>query len=87
MKLKLDENLPESLLATLKELGHDVDNVRLEGLTGGNDPDVWQAAQKTERFLLTQAAARPDRPAIIKPAREKDLVPPIFFHTLRRLRM
>lgn len=30
MKVKLDENLPESLLPTLRSLGHDVDNVRVE---------------------------------------------------------
>jgi len=30
MKLKLDENLPEPLLRSLKALGHDADNVRLE---------------------------------------------------------
>ena len=45
MKVKLDENLPESLLHVLSALGHDVDNVRLEGITGQNDPDVWQATQ------------------------------------------
>ncbi|MGN6643777.1 MAG: DUF5615 family PIN-like protein [Verrucomicrobiota bacterium] len=54
MKLKLDENLPESLLATLTMLGHDVDNVRLEGLHGQADTEVWQAAQEVERFLITQ---------------------------------
>jgi hypothetical protein len=32
MKLKLDENLPDSLLATLKALGYDVDNAMAEGL-------------------------------------------------------
>jgi len=35
MKLKLDENLPESLLPTLASLGHDVDNVRVEDWQGG----------------------------------------------------
>jgi predicted nuclease of predicted toxin-antitoxin system len=54
MKLKLDENLPESLVPVLASLGHEVDNVRIEGLAGRNDPDVWQAAQKAERFLITQ---------------------------------
>lgn len=54
MKLKLDENLPESLLPTLQALGHDTDNVRLEGLRGQADADIWQAAQKAERFLITQ---------------------------------
>lgn len=54
MKLKLDENLPESLLPALQTLGHDVDNVRMEGLRGQADADIWQAAQKVERFLITQ---------------------------------
>ena len=44
MKLKLDENLPESLVPALSALGHDVDNVRLEGLVGQSDPNVWRAA-------------------------------------------
>ena len=54
MKLKLDENLPESLVAELAALNHDVDNVRLEGLSGRNDSDVWAAAQSEGRFLVTQ---------------------------------
>jgi predicted nuclease of predicted toxin-antitoxin system len=54
MKIKLDENLPESLLAPLGALGHDVDNVRQEGLAGRSDPEVWQAAQRAGRFLITQ---------------------------------
>ncbi|HWY76028.1 MAG TPA: DUF5615 family PIN-like protein [Verrucomicrobiae bacterium] len=54
MKVKLDENLPESLLHTLGALGHDVDNVRIEGLSGQADADIWRAAQTAERFLITQ---------------------------------
>ena len=54
MRLKLDENLPESLLSSLAALSHDVDNVRSEGLAGQSDPDVWQAAQASERFFITQ---------------------------------
>ena len=54
MKLKLDENLPEALLAELATLNHDADNVRLEGLAGRNDPDVWGAAQAAARFLITK---------------------------------
>lgn len=54
MKLKLDENLPESLVPALVALGHDVDNVRLEGLAGQSDPNVWQAAQLEGRLLITQ---------------------------------
>ena len=54
MKIKLDENLPESLLASVRALGHDADNVREEGLAGRPDPDVWQAAQVSGRFFITQ---------------------------------
>ena len=31
-----------------------MDNVRMEGLSGRPDPDVWQAAQVSERYLITQ---------------------------------
>jgi predicted nuclease of predicted toxin-antitoxin system len=54
MKIKLDENLPESLAELLVLLGHDADTVRSEGLAGAMDPDVWAAAQSEGRFLITQ---------------------------------
>lgn len=54
MKIKLDENLPERLVAELQILGHDVDTVRAEHLAGKDDGEVWQAAQSAGRFLITQ---------------------------------
>lgn len=54
MKIKLDENLPLSLLAELRALGHDVDSVPDEGLAAHPDADVWAAAQREGRFLITQ---------------------------------
>jgi predicted nuclease of predicted toxin-antitoxin system len=54
MKLKLDENLQETLVSALFELGHDVDSVRLEGLEGCDDGEVWAAAQEAGRILITQ---------------------------------
>ena len=54
MKIKLDENLPEALVAELAALHHDTDNVREEGLAGRDDPTVWTAAQAAGRFLITQ---------------------------------
>ena len=54
MKIKLDENLPERLVAELQLLGHDVDTVRWEHLAGKDDNEVWQAAQAAGRFLITQ---------------------------------
>jgi len=60
VKIKLDENLPDGLVAVLTELGHDVDTVHAEQLTGCTDPDVWSAAQAAQRFLITQDLDFPD---------------------------
>ena len=54
MKIKLDENLPARLATLLESMGHQVDTVADEGLTGKPDTDVWIAAQKESRFLITQ---------------------------------
>jgi predicted nuclease of predicted toxin-antitoxin system len=54
MKIKLDENLPEDLVATLSSLGHDADTVVQEGLKGQSDPAVWAAAQQAQRLFITQ---------------------------------
>ena len=54
MKIKLDENLDANLKDVLAALGHDVDTVKDEGLSGEPDPGVWKAAQAEGRFLITQ---------------------------------
>jgi predicted nuclease of predicted toxin-antitoxin system len=54
MRIKLDENLPESLADELAALGHDVDTVPREGLKGRDDPAIRAAAQGEGRFLVTQ---------------------------------
>lgn len=54
MKIKLDENLPSELVLTLAALGHDVQSVFAEGMVGARDVEVWKAAQREERFLITQ---------------------------------
>lgn len=54
MKIKLDENLPSGLAKILAQLGHDADTITDEGLAGSDDPQVWEAAQRTGRFLITQ---------------------------------
>jgi predicted nuclease of predicted toxin-antitoxin system len=54
VKIKLDENLPERLVATLAALGHDIDTARAERLNGQADPYVWSATQAAKRFLITQ---------------------------------
>jgi predicted nuclease of predicted toxin-antitoxin system len=54
MKVKLDENLPALLTAALSELGHDVHTSNDEGLGGCPDDQIWEAAQREGRFLITQ---------------------------------
>ena len=54
MRIKLDENLPERLVPELAKLGHEVDTVRSEHLTGHPDNEIWQAAQSMDGFLITQ---------------------------------
>jgi len=54
MKIKLDENMPHRLVSTLEQFGHYVDTVTQEGLSKANDPTVWEAAQRADRFLITQ---------------------------------
>jgi predicted nuclease of predicted toxin-antitoxin system len=54
MKIKLDENLPARLAAVLENLGHDVDTIADENLSGKSDGEVWDATQQETRFLITQ---------------------------------
>lgn len=54
MKVKLDENLPALLTVALGELGHDVHTSNEEGLGGYPDDQIWRAAQREGRFLITQ---------------------------------
>jgi predicted nuclease of predicted toxin-antitoxin system len=54
MKIKLDENLPADLAPDLLNLGHEVHTPRDEGLSGAADNDIWEAAQREQRFLITE---------------------------------
>ena len=54
MKIKLDENIPSDLSNSLRALGHDVHTVHAENLTGSSDHEIWEAAQREARFLITQ---------------------------------
>jgi len=54
MRTKLDENVPSTLVDELAVLGHDVDSVKQEGLKGFDDDKIWEAAQLSGRFLITQ---------------------------------
>jgi len=54
VKVKLDENLPTTLATRLGSLGHDVETVFDEALSGADDDRIWQAVQQEGRFLITQ---------------------------------
>ncbi len=54
MRIKLDENLPLLIASRLNALGHDVHTTYAEGLAGRPDPQIWEAAQHENRFLITQ---------------------------------
>lgn len=54
MRIKLDENLPVRLAAVLENLDHDVHTIAEENLSGKSDREVWEAAQRDRRFLITQ---------------------------------
>ena len=53
MKVKLDENVSSLLAEPMRALGHDVDTVVEEHLTGADDDAVWGAAQREQRLLVT----------------------------------
>ena len=53
MRIKLDENLPEDARLAAVGLGHDVDTVLNEGIGGVSDRDVFVAAIREGRFLIT----------------------------------
>lgn len=53
MRVKLDENIGRTPQRFLEERRHDVDSVYDEALSGADDPDVWRAAQREERFFIT----------------------------------
>ncbi len=54
MKIKLDENIPFRVENLLRNMGHDVDSVLTEGITGSSDETVWSLSQYEKRFLITQ---------------------------------
>jgi predicted nuclease of predicted toxin-antitoxin system len=54
MRIKLDENLPLQIASRLQTLGHEVHTTQQEGLLGCADKEIWEAAQREERCLVTQ---------------------------------
>jgi predicted nuclease of predicted toxin-antitoxin system len=61
MLIKLDENLPASLVNALGEFGHDVHTVHQEGYKGLADSYLWEHVQAEKRFFITQDLDFSDR--------------------------
>ena len=53
MKIKIDENLPNSLALLLQKQGHNVETVKGEGLSGSSDQDLWNHVQAESRLFIT----------------------------------
>jgi predicted nuclease of predicted toxin-antitoxin system len=53
VRVKLDENLPDSVITILGRVGHDVETARAEGLRGADDPAALAGATADGRLLLT----------------------------------
>ena len=53
MRVKVDENLPASLVSLLRERGFEADTVIEEGLAGSTDEDLLAAAREEDRMIVT----------------------------------
>jgi predicted nuclease of predicted toxin-antitoxin system len=53
MQLLVDENLPATVIAELRQHGHDVFSVK-ESMRGADDPDILARAQAEARVVVTQ---------------------------------
>ena len=53
MKILVDENIPLMTVKDLKNLGHDVRDIRGSSNEGLLDTEIWKMAQKTESLLIT----------------------------------
>ncbi len=53
MKILVDENIPSMTVDALRNLGHDVLDIRGTPDEGMPDPDLWPKCQQECRFLIT----------------------------------
>jgi predicted nuclease of predicted toxin-antitoxin system len=61
MDILADENIPLMTVARLRQLGHDVMDVRGTGQQGLPDADLWTLALAEERLLITTDKGFTDR--------------------------
>jgi predicted nuclease of predicted toxin-antitoxin system len=53
MRLKLDENVDERLRDRIAAAGHDVSTVRLQGLSGETDDNLFKLCRREKRAIVT----------------------------------
>ena len=53
MNIFVDENIPARTVGELRELGHNVTDIRGTEKEGATDDDIWKMAQKEQRLLIT----------------------------------
>jgi predicted nuclease of predicted toxin-antitoxin system len=53
MKILVDENIPRMTVVRLRELGHDVKDIRGTTNQGLADSDLWDVAMNEQRLLIS----------------------------------
>jgi predicted nuclease of predicted toxin-antitoxin system len=53
MKILIDENIPLMTVKQLREMGHEVLDIRGTAVEGSEDAVIWQLAQQQGRLLIT----------------------------------
>jgi predicted nuclease of predicted toxin-antitoxin system len=53
MRILVDENIPRTTVNRLRELGHDVRDIRGTAESGMPDADLWRLAVEERRLLIT----------------------------------
>jgi len=53
IRIKVDEDLPQEVAATLRHADHDARTVSEQGLAGATDEAVWEVVQYEQRCLFT----------------------------------
>ena len=50
MEVKLDENLSRTHIDLLQRAGYNAERVHEEGMSGWDDPKIWEAVCKENKF-------------------------------------
>jgi predicted nuclease of predicted toxin-antitoxin system len=53
MKIFVDENIPNLTVEELRQMGHDVMDIRGTDKEGLDDKGIWQIVEKQKRMLIT----------------------------------